>query len=329
MMNRRFLFAAAAAMAFAAGATGTQAQEKIRVGYWTSGFSVGFGAVLEFGKFLEKQGLQPEWVRFSDVNGPTRALVTNSIDAAFGAPSTGAFSLAIQGAPVQLVLAAQIAEAVFVTREGSPIKSIEDFKGKRIGVSPVGSAAYALTAAVLERNFGIKPSEFTPVGGNEGQILQFLQRGDIDAAALRSVTIASVPDLKLNQLGRLVDEWKKMTKSNASPILATALVHPEFAKNHPETVTKYVRALMEATEFGRTNNAEAATFLGKAANLSKQSAASYAKLWSQIYTASLTPEDIATFKEMASIFRAGGTIKGEVPDSLFNASFFEKAKQAK
>ena len=38
------------------GAASAAAQEKIKVGYWTSGFSVGFGAVLEAGKFLEAQG---------------------------------------------------------------------------------------------------------------------------------------------------------------------------------------------------------------------------------------------------------------------------------
>src|SRR3954454_11704487 len=105
------------------------AQEKIRVGYWTSGFSVGFGAVLEAGKFLEQQGLQPEWVRFSDVNGPTKALITNSIDVGFAAPTTGAFTLGAQGAPIEVVLATQVAESTLVTKEGLPIKSITDLKG--------------------------------------------------------------------------------------------------------------------------------------------------------------------------------------------------------
>jgi hypothetical protein len=36
----------------------------------------GFGAVLEAGKFLEHAGLQPAYIKFSDVNGPTKALLT-------------------------------------------------------------------------------------------------------------------------------------------------------------------------------------------------------------------------------------------------------------
>src|SRR5215471_6541349 len=49
--------------------------QKMKVGYWTSGFSLGFGAVMEEMKFAEKEGLNVEWVKFAEVNGPTRAIV--------------------------------------------------------------------------------------------------------------------------------------------------------------------------------------------------------------------------------------------------------------
>jgi NitT/TauT family transport system substrate-binding protein len=306
-----------------------QERDKIRIGYWTSGFSVGFGAVFQLGEFLEKQGLQPEWIRFADVNGPTKAVITNSIDVAQGAPVAGAFSLALQGAPAEAVLATQIAEATFVVKDDSSIRSIQDLKGKKIGMSPVGSSTYALIAAVLERNFGLKPSDYTPVGGNEGQLVQFLQRGDIDAASLRAVTIASVSGLKLRELGHLVDEWKRMNRSSTPPILAAALVHKGFAEKNPAAVTKFVRAMIEATKFGSEHNAEAAEMLKKASNLDVKDATSYAQLWNQIYTATFEPADVEALKAMAEIFRVSGTIKSTVPASLFNTSFYEKAKQTR
>src|SRR5690349_12673591 len=219
MNRRKQLITLCLALPLALASAAASAQEKIKVGYWTSGFSVGFGAVLEAGKFLEQAGLAPEYIKFSDVNGPTKALITNSIDVAFAASASGAFTLAIQGAPVEIVLVTQVAEATFVTKQGSTLKSITDFKRKKIGMSPVGSATYAIVAAVLEKNFGLKPTDYTPVGGNEGQLVRLLERGDIDAASLRAVTIASVPELKLQALGSLADEWKKMTKSDARPIL--------------------------------------------------------------------------------------------------------------
>jgi ABC-type nitrate/sulfonate/bicarbonate transport system substrate-binding protein len=326
MITRKFFLALV--VAIGCGAPGASAQEKVKIGYWTSGFSVGFGAVLEAGKFAEQQGLVPEYIHFADVNGPTKAIITQSIDVAFAAATTGAFTLGIQGAPIEIVLATQIAESSFVTKEGSPIKSITELKGKKLGLSPVGSATYAIAAAVLEKNFGLKPSDYTPVGGNEAQLVQLLQRGDVDAASLRAVTIASVPDLKLQVLARVVDEWRKMTKSDAVPILATGIVHKSFAQRHPGATVKLVRAVIAATRFGREQTDKAADMLRQASNLDAKDATSYARLWSQIYIASMEPADVATFKTMAEIFRASGTIEGRVPDSLFATGPYEQAKRS-
>jgi ABC-type nitrate/sulfonate/bicarbonate transport system substrate-binding protein len=302
------------------------AQERIKVGYWTSGFSVGFGAVLEAGMFLEQQGLQPEWIRFSDVNGPTKALITHSIDVAFAAPATGAFALGAQNVPIAIVLATQIAEATFVAKDGSSLNNLSDLKGKKVGMSPAGSTTYAVAAAVLDRNYGLKTSDYIAVPGNEGQLVQFLQRGDIDAASLRAVTIASVPDLKLKILGKVVDEWKAMTKLNAVPILGVTIVHKDYAREHPDGVVKFVRAMMQATEYGRREPDKAAVMLRQASNLDAKDATSYAKLWNEIYIASMAPDDVATLRAMAQIFRAGGTIEGAIPDSLYETAPYERAK---
>ncbi len=320
---------AALALVVGLGSGTASAQEKIKVGYWTSGFSVGFGAVLESGKFLEQAGLTPEYVKFSDVNGPTKAMLTHSIDAAFAAPATGAFTLGVQGLPVEIVLATQIAEATFVAKADSPLKSLADVRGKKVGMSPAGSATYAIAAAVLERNYGLKTSDYTAVPGNEGQLVQFLQRGDIDAASLRAVTIASVPDLKLKPLGSVLDEWKKMTRTDAVPILGVTIVHKAYAQQNPDAVVKLVRGLMNATAFGAKETAKASEMLRKAANLDAKDATAYARLWNQIYMARLEPEDIATLNTMGQIFKAAKTIEGNIPDSLYAPAPYEQAKRTK
>src|SRR5262245_55191365 len=87
--------------------------QKIKVGYWTSGVSVGFGSVLEQMKFVEKQGLDVEYVKFADVNAPTRAIATGAIDVAFGLSAAGAMSIAADGVPIKIFLATQLAEVQF------------------------------------------------------------------------------------------------------------------------------------------------------------------------------------------------------------------------
>ena len=84
----------------------------------------------------QKEGLNVEWIKFAEVNGPTRAIVSNAIDVAFAAPSTNSIGIAADGVPVKIVLATQIAEAQIVVPEASPVKAITDLKGKKIGMSP-------------------------------------------------------------------------------------------------------------------------------------------------------------------------------------------------
>src|SRR5882724_13195443 len=86
-------------VAMAVSVPGQLFAQKMKVGYWTSGFSLGFGSVMEQMKFAESQGLNVEWVRFAEVNGPTRAIVSNAIDIAFAAPSTNSIGIAADGVP--------------------------------------------------------------------------------------------------------------------------------------------------------------------------------------------------------------------------------------
>src|SRR5438552_16798281 len=78
--------------------------QKMKVGYWTSGFSLGFGAVMEQMKFVEKEGLNIEWVKFVEVNGPMRAIVSNVIDVVFAVFSTNSMGIVADGVLVKIIL---------------------------------------------------------------------------------------------------------------------------------------------------------------------------------------------------------------------------------
>jgi NitT/TauT family transport system substrate-binding protein len=303
--------------------------QKIKVAYWTSGFSLGFGTVMEQMKFAEKEGLDVEWVKFAEVNGPTRAIVSNAIDVAFAAPSTASISIAADGVPVKIVLATQIAEAQVVVLEGSPIKAMTDLKGKKIGMSPPGSATHALTTAILDHNFGIKPKEYSVAPGNEGRLAQFLIQKEIDAAAIRSVTIAQMGEVKLRRLASIVDEWKKLTKGSAVPILAVTIVYNDYLAKNPEAVAKFIAAARKAVEYGSKNKPRVAQMLQKAANMNAGDARAYANQWDGAYMATFEPQDIASLKRMHEIVKAAGGAKKDAPDSAFDAAPYNRSKQIK
>jgi len=303
--------------------------QKMRVGYWTSGFSLGFGAVMEQMKFAENQSLNVEWVKFAEVNGPTRAIVSNAIDIAFAAPSTNSIGIAADGVPVKLVLATQIAEAQVVVLDGSPIKAIGDLKGKKIGMSPPGSATHAIATAIFDQNFGLKPNEYSIAPGNEAQLAQFLSQKDIDAGVLRSVTLAQIEEVKLRRLGSIVNEWKKLTKGNAPPILAVTIVYNDYLAKNPEPVAKFIAATRNALQYGSKNKPQVAEILQKAANMNATDARAYANQWDGAYIASFEPADIASLKKMYDIVKAAGGATKDAPDSAFDAGPYTRAKKIK
>lgn len=316
------------ALALIAASSSSFAQ-KIKVGYWTSGFSLGFGAVMEQMKFAEKEGLDIEWVKFAEVNGPTRAIPTQAIDLAFGAPSATSMAIIADGIPVKIVLSTQIAESQFIVLADSPIKSISDLKGKKIGMTAAPSAMHAIVSAVLENNFGMKATDYTVAPGNESRLAQFITQKDADAAAIRSVTIAQMNEVKLRALGSVVDEWKKMTKSNSPPTLAVTIVHNDYLSKNADAVAKFIAATRKAVEWGSKNKPQVAEILRKAANMDATDALAYANQWDSAYFASFEPQDIATLKRMNQIFKAAGTAKQDVPDSAFMAEPYIKSKSIK
>jgi ABC-type nitrate/sulfonate/bicarbonate transport system substrate-binding protein len=303
--------------------------QKIKVGYWTSGFSLGFGAVMEQMKFAEKEGLDIEWVKFAEVNGPTRAIPSQAIDLAFGAPSATSMAIAADGVPVRIVLATQIAESQWVVLDSSPIKTMADLKGKKIGMTAPPSAMHAIVSAIMDNNFGLKASDYTVAPGNEGRLAQFLTQKDVDAASIRSVTIAQMGEVKLRNLGSTVDEWKKMTRSNAPPILAVTIVHSDYVTKNPDAVARFIAATRKAVEWGSKNKPQVAEILKKAANMNAVDALAYANQWDSAYFASFEAQDIATLKRMNQIFMASGTAKKDVPDSAFLTDPYVRSKQIK
>lgn len=327
MTATRLMTSLMAAALLTAGAAHAQ---KIKVGYWTSGFSLGFGVVMEQMKFAEKEGLDVEWVKFAEVNGPTRAIVPQTIDLAFAAPSTASMSIAADGVPVKIVLATQIAEAQIVVPAGSPIKSIADLKGKKVGMSPPGSATHAIVSSVFEGNYGLKGSDYSVVPGNEGRLAQFLLQKEVDAASIRSVTIAQMDDdLKLTRIASVVDEWKKLTKSSAAPILAVTIVHSDYVAKNPEAVAKFIAATRKALEFGSKNKAKVAELLQKSANMKAVDAKAYASQWDGAYMASFEAGDVASLKRMHEIRKAAGATKIDPPDSAFLTGPYQRSKQIK
>lgn len=325
MKRIRYLTAVAA---FALGSlSGAPARaETVRIGYWSSGVSLGFGAVLEAGRYMEKEGLTVEYVKFPDVNAPTKAMAAGAIDFAIGASAGTAFSVIADGLPLSIVLASQVADLDFVVPEDSPIRQMADLKGKKIGTSPAGSATAVITAAILATNYGIASGDYQGVPGNDPRLAQFLAQKDIDAAALRTVTIALLPEMTLRKIGSFREEWRKITNSDAPPVLGVGLMRNAWMTENPGGPAKVVAAMRKTYEFGRSDKAAVAKALRDAANLSEADAKAYAALWDSIYTVRMEPADVASLRQAFEVYRTVGAVKGDLPASALVTAPYEAAK---
>src|SRR5258706_2585682 len=302
----------------AGGVTSTYATT-LRVGYWTSGISLGFGAVLEAQKFFEKQGLQVQFVHFPDVNGPTTALASNAIDLAFGTSLAGAFSLSQQGVPVRMVAATQFVDGDIVVLADPPIRPRGELRGKKIGMSPIGSGTTGVGTAVLDGNYGLKLADYRLIAGDEPRLAQFLVQKNVDAAIMRPTTVAQVPDSsqKLRVITTLSDQWKQMTKASTPPYIGVAVMRNEWLKENPADAAKVLAAMREAVSFGAANPDAVVAVLKKAGNMNDQGARFYSDHWTTMNTVSFKSGDIDTLKRTFEVFKAAGTLKGELPVDLF------------
>jgi NitT/TauT family transport system substrate-binding protein len=146
---------------------------------------------------------------------------------------------------------------------------------------------------------------------------------------LRSVTLAQMSDVKLRRLASVVDEWKKLTKGSAPPILAVTIVYNSYLDKNPEAAAKFIAAARNALQFGSKNKPKVAEMLEKAANMSAQDARAYADQWDNAYIASFEDADIASLKRMYDIVPATSGVKNPARDDSFDQGPYKRAKQIK
>jgi len=305
------------------------AEEFVRIGYWTSGASLGYGYILEETNFLAKRGVHAKYVHFSDVNAPIRALAAGSIDIAFGAPVAGVFSASAEGVPIRIFAATQPADVQFAVPADSPIKSLDQFKGKKIGMSPVGSSVAAIACAILAGNYGVRAGDFSLVGGSESRLVQFLLQRQVDGAALRSLTIDQLPEEhNVRLLSSFADEWFKLTKSHAVPYMGVGAVASKLVDKNPKTIANVILGLRDTLVWGATHRDEVVSILQRAASLPSNAARVYADHWLATTRVSFDTADVDTLMLQYKIFAESGLIKGAISEDLFDRRAYELANIA-
>ena len=229
--TRRTLIAGAAlallgSMGIASSPVAAQQLKEVRIGFQRAGL---FPAVKQrhtVEDALKPRGIEVKWVEFSFGPPLLEALNTGNIDFGYTGDAPPIFA---QAARANLLYVAALPAAgnneAIVVPENSPIKTLADLKGKKIGFAK-GSSAHNTTVAALEKA-GLSYSDITPVYLAPADGATAFAGGSIDAWTIWD------PYLALTEKGkvRLLVSAKDVHESNAF-----FLANKDFTGQHPDIV---------------------------------------------------------------------------------------------
>ncbi len=233
------------------GARPAFAADKLRIGK-AIGSSFPFAGA-DFGKakgFFAADGIEVEISTFRGDGQMQQALTAGTIDIGFGSgPGMG---YAAKGVPAIAVsaLASEPRNMSLVVAKNGPIKTIEDLKGKRIGVTTAGSLTDWLTRRLSESmGWGPAGIEVTPLGEMRTR-LAAMKSGEL-AGSVNS--IQETLNLVENGEGRLL-----ATFGDSVPDFHTHVIfaHRNLISKNPDALKRFLHAWFTTVKYMRENRAE-------------------------------------------------------------------------
>lgn len=240
----------------------SQAVEKVRVGKavpfaWTfTPIDVG----IETGNFA-KRFLELEVTGFAGDARLQQGLASGSIDFGLGSgPGMGFLAKGVPAKAVAAMAGAPMNMSIVVPYE-SPIRTIDDLKGKKVGITTVGSLTdWLLKRVVADRNWAPADVSAVTVGGLDATKAA-LKTGQIDA-----VVIA----LELGYAQEAVKQWRVLAPlAPFAPHFHTHVIYSrdELIAKQPELVESFLRGWFETIAFMRANKQRTVEITSKVLHL--------------------------------------------------------------
>ena len=232
-----------------------QAETQLRIGYQKSSTLISLlksQGTLE--QALADQDIRVSWHEFASGQPLLEALNVGNIDLSADVADT--VPVFAQAAGAQLAYFARetpspAAQAILV-RDGSPLHSLADLKGKKVAVTKAAGAHYLLIAALAKANLkfsDIQPAYLTPADGRAA-----FENGKVDAWVIWEPFLSAAQ----RQLPTRTLEGSQGLASYQRYYLTSS----RFAAEHPEVLQTVYSELAKAGDWLRANPAEAARILG-------------------------------------------------------------------
>ena len=210
--------------------------KKVRVGVPSVGVANIIIFIAKEGKLYEKHGLDAEVITVNGSGIGSKALISGGIDIIpIATPTVIAANLA--GADMQ-ILAHTMPGVVHAMMVKPEIKRVEDLKGKKIGVSSLGSLTDFLVRTIARKK-GLNPDRDLTliVMGGDAERLTALRAGSVDASAMSHPGYGRARRMGFQMLWDSAKEidypWMEITTRR------------DTIKKDRELVTQYMKAHLE------------------------------------------------------------------------------------
>jgi NitT/TauT family transport system substrate-binding protein len=145
-------------------------------------------------------------------------------------------------------------EIVSSKAEGD-IKSPKDFKGKKLGITSLGSSTDFLTKYLAVKN-GVSVSDFTPVAVGAGPtFIAALQKGAIDGGMTTDPTVATILDKKAGKVLLDMRTPEGSQEALGGPYPSSSLyMQTDWVNGHKDTVQKLANAFVKTLKWMSTHS---------------------------------------------------------------------------
>ena len=243
---------------------GLQAQslQKIRIGSTTPSITTLPSELAVKKGFFKEEGLDPEMITIRSADIIIKALLTGSIEYGTSLPSLVAAG--VRGLSIK-VIGVMVKKTTYVLVSHSSIRSVQELKGKVIGISSFGGASdYAVRVAL--RGGGLdskKDVTIIQVGGSAGR-LSALQSGAIQA------TVLVAPfNFQAEKMGYRSLLWLGKVMDLPQGGVGT---YERRLKENAEEVVRVMRAVSRGIQFIKSHREETVNFMMEWLNLDRSAA---------------------------------------------------------
>ncbi len=249
MINRRDVIKGAGAVAGIA-AVGLPSPLALAQGAEPLNYITPFGFIPDFlpmmnmasGGHLAKQGFAPRLVGGQGTASAIQQLLAGQVSFAFVSAIDEIIAVERQNAPL-LSVSTLFQGSTFrmVSLKDKPINTVQDIKGKTVGIVSVGGATDMILNIMLAKN-GMKPDDVKrEVTGNSPGALQQVRQGRVDC-----FMCAIGVGVALQRANEPVEIWS--TDKYAPMPSQIFVTRKEIAEKNPETVVRFLRALKASVD---------------------------------------------------------------------------------